>query len=154
MTVRDMSARMKQLGRPILPSGITKIEQGERRVDADDLVALAIILEVNPNALLLPAEESLRPVHLAPTVSTWWWRAWEWATGELPLDVSNRSYPRLSELAEWFEMTRPHKSGEEITAEVTAAQRTRLTQQEQRLEEVDAEVAEDRARWRREHGER
>ena len=53
MSVRDLSAKLTELGRPILPSGITKIEQGERRVDADDLVALATVLGVPPSRLLL-----------------------------------------------------------------------------------------------------
>jgi hypothetical protein len=124
---------MREQGRPVLPSGITKIEQGERRVDADDLVALAVVFGVTPNALLLPAQESMRPVCLTPTVAVPWWRAWEWASGELPLDAANRSHPRLSELAEWFELNRPHKSPEEIAAEVAAAQRTRMARQEGQL---------------------
>ena len=53
MTVRDLSAKLEELGRPILPSGITKIEQGARRVDADDLIAIATALEVSPTRLLL-----------------------------------------------------------------------------------------------------
>lgn len=57
--VRELSARLEALGRPILPSGITKIEQGSRRVDVDDLVALAQALEVSPMRLLLPAAGDL-----------------------------------------------------------------------------------------------
>ena len=52
--VRELSARLESLGRPILPSGITKIEQGARRVDVDDLVALADALDASPLGLLLP----------------------------------------------------------------------------------------------------
>jgi transcriptional regulator with XRE-family HTH domain len=51
-SVRELSARLADLGRPILPSGITKIEQGLRRVDADDLVALAAALETSPGRLM------------------------------------------------------------------------------------------------------
>lgn len=50
--VRELSARLEDLGRPILPSGITKIEQGTRRVDVDDLMALAQVLDVTPSQLL------------------------------------------------------------------------------------------------------
>jgi transcriptional regulator with XRE-family HTH domain len=53
MSVRGLSAKLEELGRPILPSGITKIEQGGRRVDADDLVAIATALDVSPTRLLL-----------------------------------------------------------------------------------------------------
>lgn len=52
ISVRELSARLTAQGRPILPSGITKIEQGVRRVDVDDLFALAESLEVVPSQLL------------------------------------------------------------------------------------------------------
>ncbi|WP_284437150.1 hypothetical protein [Streptomyces sp. TUS-ST3] len=111
-TVRELSARLSKLGRPILPSGITKIEQGTRRVDADDLVALAVALEVTPTRLLLgppptdgpddPAHEEVWEWHpwndsqgnerapypslrLAPELSLEPWDAWTWALGEVPL---------------------------------------------------------------------
>jgi transcriptional regulator with XRE-family HTH domain len=58
MSLRELSAKLKEQGRPILPSGITKIEHGERRVDADDLVALAIAFNVSPARLLLPGGEA------------------------------------------------------------------------------------------------
>jgi transcriptional regulator with XRE-family HTH domain len=52
LTVQQLSKRVKAVGRPILPSGITKIELGMRRVDVDDLVALAAALDAIPNDLL------------------------------------------------------------------------------------------------------
>lgn len=85
MTVRDLSARMTELGQPVLPSGITKIEQGQRRVDADDLVALAIALAVNPSRLLLPADAGDQQVSLTPTRSVPAWAAWQWADAFAPL---------------------------------------------------------------------
>lgn len=57
-SLRDLSAKLAELGRPILPSGITKIEHGARRVDADDLVALGWALDVSPPRLLLPSGKS------------------------------------------------------------------------------------------------
>lgn len=50
--MRALSQRLSELGHPLLPSGITKIEQGKRGVDVDDLVALARALEVRPEQLL------------------------------------------------------------------------------------------------------
>lgn len=49
-----LAARLEELGRPIPTLGLRKIESYERRVDADDLVALAVALEVSPIALLMP----------------------------------------------------------------------------------------------------
>ena len=49
LSLQDLSDRLESaVGRPILPSGISKIEQGDRRVDVDDLVALADALGTAP----------------------------------------------------------------------------------------------------------
>ncbi|MBF6411048.1 hypothetical protein IU439_28825 [Nocardia farcinica] len=50
--MRQLSERMSQLGTPMLPSGITNIELGHRRVDVDDLASLADALGVGVAALL------------------------------------------------------------------------------------------------------
>jgi transcriptional regulator with XRE-family HTH domain len=55
LTVRALSARLAELGRPLLPSAISKIETGGRRVDVDDLVALAAVLDVPVAQLLTDA---------------------------------------------------------------------------------------------------
>lgn len=85
MTVRDLSARMTELGLPLLPSGITKVEQGQRRVDVDELVALAVALGVNPSRLLLPPDSLDDDVALTPTRSVPGWAAWQWADAFAPL---------------------------------------------------------------------
>jgi transcriptional regulator with XRE-family HTH domain len=58
LSLQDLSDRLTFLGRPILPSGISKIEQGDRRVDVDDLVALAHALSTAPNELLRVPNDS------------------------------------------------------------------------------------------------
>jgi transcriptional regulator with XRE-family HTH domain len=78
----------------MLPSAVTKIEQGTRRVDADDLVALALALGVTPNRLLLPdmetaVSEDERGTELTPGKIVLWREAWAWALGEEPLDVGD-----------------------------------------------------------------
>jgi transcriptional regulator with XRE-family HTH domain len=55
MSTYDVSERLGQLGRLIHPSGITKIENGSRKVDVDDLAALASVFEVSPADLLQPS---------------------------------------------------------------------------------------------------
>jgi transcriptional regulator with XRE-family HTH domain len=56
LSLQALSDRLAALGRPILPSGLSKIEQGTRRVDVDDLVALAAALETVPSRLLVNPE--------------------------------------------------------------------------------------------------
>jgi len=85
LTLDDVARAMGDLGRPIHKSGLSKIESGERRVDADDLVALALALGVNASALLLPNVAGDEAVDLAPRVSAPAWAVWQWAEGFAPL---------------------------------------------------------------------
>ena len=50
----ELSRRLTNLGRPIPPLGLRHLEAGGRRVDVDDLVALAEALGASPMTLLLP----------------------------------------------------------------------------------------------------
>lgn len=96
MSVRALSARMDKLGRPLLPSGITKLEQGDRRVDVEDLLALAVAFGVNPSRLLLGPDGEDQPVILTPTVTVPAWAAWQWADGFQPLPTrpaDDEDYP-------------------------------------------------------------
>jgi transcriptional regulator with XRE-family HTH domain len=52
LSFRALSDRLAEIGRPILPSALHAVSQGRRRVDADDLVALACVLGVTPADLL------------------------------------------------------------------------------------------------------
>jgi len=130
--VRELSRRLTEIGRPILPSGITKIEQGARRVDADDLVALALALEVNPNALLMPETADGTATQLTEDVTATARQSWAWAAGDNGLarwqrDGSlgaafrnDRGTHDLSAMTRWFEVTKPHKTGEELGEEAAA----------------------------------
>lgn len=85
MSVRDLSAVMEQVGQKILPSGITAIEQGKRGVGAEDLLALAVALNVNPARLLLPVGDRQEEVALTPAVTVPAGVAWPWVRGETPI---------------------------------------------------------------------
>lgn len=122
--VRELSARMTDLGRPILPSGITKIELGQRRVDADDLVALAVALEVNTNALLMPRDPEADTAVLTEDYSTTGKRAWRWAVGQSPAlhwegdDIlggweTAPNHYSTALMHRWYEQVRPYESDEE-----------------------------------------
>jgi 8-oxo-dGTP diphosphatase len=86
LTTAQLSALLSRLGRPILATGITKTEAGDRRIDVDDLVALAVALDTTPNRLLLPSTaDDAESVELTPEVRVSALDAWKWATGEEPL---------------------------------------------------------------------
>ena len=59
--LRELSARIKETGRVISPSALSKIENGDRRVDVDDLTVFAYALETTPAALLTPPEDAHVP---------------------------------------------------------------------------------------------
>ncbi len=85
LSVRALSDRLAKLGVRLLPSGITKIEQGGRGVDVNELVALAIALNVSPTRLLLPDGAADDWVQLTPAVRVQAWEAWEWMTDHAAL---------------------------------------------------------------------
>ncbi len=85
LSFAELSRRLEGVGRAIAPLGLRRIESGARRVDVDDLVALAVVLGVNPNALLMPEVIGTglrRAVTGAGEVSTD--AAWLWARGDAP----------------------------------------------------------------------
>ena len=65
LTYVELSDRLTGLGRPIPVLGLRRIERGERRVDVDDLMALADALQVMPADLLIPASETPEEEELA-----------------------------------------------------------------------------------------
>ncbi|WP_159395608.1 helix-turn-helix domain-containing protein [Streptomyces sp. 3211] len=86
LSTRQLSAALEQSGRALSPSGITRMEKAERHVTADELLALAAVLRVNPSALLLPATtEGDFDVTGVGRVNAQ--ILWEWADGERPLKV-------------------------------------------------------------------
>ena len=82
MTLDELARRLRDLGHPILKSGLSKIETGERRVDVDDLVALAIALQVTPNRLLLTDGIHDEQIGLTGGYSTTDRAAWQWSCAD------------------------------------------------------------------------
>lgn len=52
ISLREMSRRLGALGTPILDTSLIRLERAERRVDVDELVTLAAVLEVTTDQLL------------------------------------------------------------------------------------------------------
>ena len=57
MTTEQLAERVTTLGRPMYANTITKIEKRQRRVDVDDLTALAAALQVTVQRLLDPPSD-------------------------------------------------------------------------------------------------
>jgi transcriptional regulator with XRE-family HTH domain len=89
-----LSRRLDELGRPIAPLGLTRIRDLKRRVDADDLVALALALGVSPTTLLLPhsdASTGAAAGRKAPVTDGGEHyprqQIWSWLIAEAPIDA-------------------------------------------------------------------
>jgi transcriptional regulator with XRE-family HTH domain len=139
----ELSERLAAVGRPMGVSALSKIEKATRRVTVDDLVALALALGTNPNALLLPHAPEGEQTALTSEVTSAWWRAWQWAAGEVPLELPDAAAADPATMIDWYETTRPHKDPDEIAAEIANVR----TLRRERHEALVREVTEAQARW-------
>ncbi|WP_205754732.1 helix-turn-helix domain-containing protein [Pseudarthrobacter sp. NamE5] len=90
MQYKELAERLAKIGRPIPALGLRRIEAGERRVDADDLVALAVAFDVSPLTLLLPADGAFdlaSPMTGVPDREVAHNTQWSWALGREPLEL-------------------------------------------------------------------
>lgn len=72
------------LGHPMHQTAIAKIEAGDRKVTVDEMLLLAVALEIPPSLLLVPVESD-DDMAVTPTMNVYPWRVWEWLRGEEPL---------------------------------------------------------------------
>lgn len=88
LTTEQLADRVTNVyGRPMRANTITKIEKGQRRVDVDDLMALALALETRPDALLLPPTIADDHLQLTEEKVTTAFSAWRWVNGAEPLSL-------------------------------------------------------------------
>lgn len=99
----ELSEKLTELHRPIPPLGIHRIESGTRRVDVDDLVAIALALNVSPLALLLPTEAAAVLTDGDQYSAE---QIWNWATGRQPLFATDDvlEFMRYSDPLNWPEI--------------------------------------------------
>lgn len=86
MSWAQMSRFLDRAERPIAALGLRRIEDGSRRIDVDDLMAIAVVLDVAPNDLLLPppgSDEVEASGGLAGFSAD---QLWEWALSRGQLD--------------------------------------------------------------------
>lgn len=93
--LRGLSTKLGEVGRPLGHSAIDQIEKGTRRVDVDDLTALAVALEVSPSTLLMPyaerAGDEVRVTGWHPTDAS---EIWRWLQTDISIGWSDR--PNIS----------------------------------------------------------
>lgn len=105
LSYAELSRKLAGLGREIPPLGLRRMESetDDRRVDVDDLVALALALGVSPLALLLPTEAAAVLPNGKKYPAE---QIWKWATGQHPLlgtdDVLD--FMRDSRPLDWSDM--------------------------------------------------
>lgn len=89
VTFAALARRLATLGSAIPALGLRRLEAGERRVDADDLAALAVALGTSPATLMMP--EADRPGDAVPVTGSDGRvpaeSVWDWLTAQLPLDL-------------------------------------------------------------------
>jgi transcriptional regulator with XRE-family HTH domain len=87
MSYTQLSRRLEERANwSINAVGIRRIEAGERRVTADDLVALAVALGVTPPTLLMPDVDQIdEEVHITGNPPLSAARAWMWLGANLPI---------------------------------------------------------------------
>ncbi|AXO25203.1 MULTISPECIES: helix-turn-helix domain-containing protein [Mycobacterium avium complex (MAC)] len=97
----ELSKNLMRLHRDITPLAVRRIEEGQRRVDVDDLMAIAAALNVSPAALLMPratrTDELVQTTAMAEPATAE--RVWDWVAGEQPLVP----YGDLSGNDQWVE---------------------------------------------------
>lgn len=110
MNQPQLAKAVTDLGVVMHATGVSKIELADRRVDADDLVALAIALGVTPSRLLLTAGAEGQ-VELTPNVTVHASDAWKWAAGEEPFTYTggHADLEQETSRAEFVKENRPHQ---------------------------------------------
>jgi len=94
-TLLDLENALTTAGHRISLSALSKIENRSRKVDVDDLMAIAVVLDVSPAALLLPVGDLDEVVPVTGgrgSVGVFW----EWAFGTTSLGGNTRAYQARS----------------------------------------------------------
>lgn len=92
LTLHALASKLADLGRPIDISALAKVEKGQRRIDVDDLMALAVALDASPNWILLPDRVSDDlPIELTPSHQRGGLEVWQWAVRDHPDELDQPS---------------------------------------------------------------
>lgn len=113
MSLRALSEALQKAGRGLSADAINKIENGAsaeakqiRRVDIDDLMALAVVLGVSPVTLLLPAD-ARGTAEITGVGEVDARAAWHWAWCNEPLTLPEGEEEAERAYAEFMLNSRP-----------------------------------------------
>lgn len=84
LSLREVAERVAAVGHPLILTAIGKIENGDRRMDVDDLTALAAALGVSPATLLIPDAGEDNDQISVTGVRGDAADVWAWVTGKRP----------------------------------------------------------------------
>lgn len=88
LTYAALEKRLEAGGHKIPALGLRRIEAKARKVDADDLTALAIALEVSPLTLILPQDGDYEPSGISGLPDEVGSNVlWRWGVGDEPLNL-------------------------------------------------------------------
>jgi transcriptional regulator with XRE-family HTH domain len=114
-TTEQLAKEVRELGIHMTASTVTKIERQGRRVFADELVFLALALNVSPVTLMLPDKDPRKPV--LPTGETReplsWQRAWRWMHAAAPLPGGPEE-DDFHDFIDWLALNRPYMGPKEF----------------------------------------
>ena len=132
LDLAGLSALLTQLGHAIGLNTLSKIERGTRRVDVDDLVALAFALDVTPNRLILTGTADARIIVLTGDTQITTASAWEWATGNMmlprdPVENDETHEIDLDRVAQFARDNRPHEPPDTTFADLHGHQQQLAT---------------------------
>ncbi|WP_058741735.1 helix-turn-helix domain-containing protein [Curtobacterium citreum] len=101
MTQAQLAEAVREVGYSIPTAAIGKIETQDRRVDVDDLVVLAVALNVSPLGLLMPWTP--RPTDAVEVTGIPGQDrsidVWRWATGQAPLVTREQMEDAMSDIS-------------------------------------------------------
>lgn len=111
----ELSEHLGRAGRPMLASGLHRLEQGKRRIDVDDLIALAVAFEVAPISLLLPWTGDGR-VQVTGTIEVDSATAWDWMRALRALDLPDDPEERVIASVAFQGRALPPRTGRRLGA--------------------------------------
>lgn len=138
LTYTEVSKALADIDRPMSPLAVRRIEEGERRVDVDDLLGLAVVLGVTPISLLYPGAkeggESVTATGLKSTVSAR--HLWEWMRAETSIVASADEMERYTFLGAAMPEWRRQELSEEIRQWSEIASKRGMETTPQEVQEV------------------